>query len=199
MGRTIYSQDNKPIRVIGKMINVDYQKREIDSLEYKATRDPLTGVYNREVSVKKIEKYIIGNKNGKHALMFIDFDDFKQVNDNHGHLQGDKVLIHVIGCIKSVFNEGEIIGRIGGDEFIVFIGYVEDEKEIIMKAELLKKALCTTYSDDKCEIGISGSVGIATYPDDGIHYEQLIQCADKALYQVKSKGKNDYILYKPEQ
>ena len=74
------------------MVNIDYQKQELDSLEYKATRDPLTGVYNREVTIKKIEKYINGNKNGKHVLMFIDFDDFKKVNDNHGHLLGDKVL-----------------------------------------------------------------------------------------------------------
>lgn len=195
MGKTIYGNENKPSRIIGKLINIDYQKREIDSLEYKATRDPLTGVYNREVTIKKIEKYINGNKNGKHALMFIDFDDFKQVNDNHGHLRGDKVLIHVIKSIKSVFNEGEIIGRIGGDEFAVFIGYVEDDKTIINKAKKLNEALCSTYSDENCDISISGSIGIATYPDDGVHYEQLIQCADKALYQVKNMGKNNYMLY----
>ncbi|TAH68149.1 MAG: diguanylate cyclase [Anaerolineaceae bacterium] len=195
MGKTIYDEENKPIRVIGKMVNIDYQKRELDSLEYKATRDPLTGVYNREVTIKKIEKYINGNKNGKHVLMFIDFDDFKKVNDTHGHLLGDRVLTHVIGSIKNVFTEGEIIGRIGGDEFAVFIGYIENNQAIKDKADTLIDALNTTYVDDNSEISISGSVGIATYPDDGIHYEQLIQCADRALYQVKSKGKNNYMLY----
>jgi diguanylate cyclase (GGDEF)-like protein/PAS domain S-box-containing protein len=195
MGKTIYGEDNRPSRVIGKMVNIDYQKRELDALEYKATRDPLTGVYNREVTIKKIEKFINGNRNGRHVLMFIDFDDFKKVNDCHGHLLGDKVLTHVIKTIRSVFTEGEIIGRIGGDEFVVFIGYIEDDKTIRRKAESLIEALNTTYNDENCEISISGSVGIATYPEDGLHYEQLIQCADKALYQAKSRGKNGYTLY----
>lgn len=195
MGKTIYDKENKPLHVIGKMVNVDYQKREIDALEYKATRDPLTGVYNREVTIKKIEKYINGNKHGKHVLMFIDFDDFKKVNDNHGHLVGDRVLTYVIERIKSVFNEGEIIGRIGGDEFAVFVGHIESDEAIIHKADSLVKALNTTYVNDDCPIKISGSVGIASYPDDGIHYEQLIQSADKALYYVKSRGKSNYMLY----
>ncbi len=199
MGKTIYGEDNKPIRVTGKIVNVDYQKRELDSLEYKATRDPLTGVYNREVTIKKIEKYINGNKNGKHILMIIDFDDFKQVNDNYGHLVGDKVLIYVIGRIKQLFTEGEIIGRIGGDEFVVFIGYVDNDEDIMNKANLLISALNTTYIDDACEIPISGSVGIASYPKEGIHYEQLIQSADKAMYCVKNKGKNDYMIYSESQ
>lgn len=195
MGKTIYDEENRPSRIIGKMVNIDYQKREMDSLEYKATRDPLTGVYNREVTIKKIEKYINGNKNGRHVLMFIDFDDFKKVNDNYGHLLGDKVLTHVTESIRGVFTEGEIIGRIGGDEFVVFIGYLEDNRAIMRKADSLIRALNTTYVGDKCEISVSGSVGIATYPEEGIHYEQLIQCADKAMYHVKSKGKNSYMLY----
>ena len=197
MGKTIYDKDNKPLYVIGKMINVDYQKREIDSLEYKATRDPLTGVYNREVTIKKIEKFINGNKNGRHVLMFIDFDDFKQVNDNYGHLVGDRVLTYVIARIKSVFSEGEIIGRIGGDEFVVFSGHIDSYEAIIGKAQTLVEALNTTYTDDasNCTIKISGSVGIAAYPENGIHYEQLIQCADKALYNVKNSGKNNYMLF----
>lgn len=196
MGKTIYDEDKKPLRVIGKIVNVDYQKRELDALEYKATRDPLTGVYNREVTMKKIEKYISGNKHGRHALIFIDFDNFKHVNDNYGHLVGDKILTYIIGRIKSVLTEGEIIGRIGGDEFIVFIGYIDGDEDIKRKADTIVEALDTTYKDDKYSIKISGSIGIALYPEDGLHYEQLIQSADKALYCVKNKGKNHYMFYK---
>lgn len=195
MGKTIYDEERKPIRVVGKIVNVDYQKRELDALEYKATRDPLTGVYNREVTIKKIEKYINGNRYGKHALLFIDLDDFKKVNDTYGHLLGDKVLTYIIGKIKSVFAEGEIIGRIGGDEFVVFTGYIESDEEIIRKVNTIIDVLNTTYVDDKCTISISGSIGIALYPDDGTHYEQLLQCADKALYCVKNKGKNNFMFY----
>ncbi len=195
MGKTIFDDERHPIRVIGKIVNVDSQKRELEALEYKATRDPLTGVYNKEVTIKKIDKYISGNKNDKHILMFIDFDDFKKVNDNYGHLLGDKVLIYVIGRIKSVFSAGEIIGRIGGDEFIVFSGGVTCMEDILHKAESLVNALDTVYLENGLAIPISGSIGIAAYPDDGLHYEQLIQCADKALYRVKEQGKNNYLLY----
>lgn len=195
MGKTIFDDERHPIRVIGKIVNVDSQKRELEALEYKATRDPLTGVYNKEVTIKKIDKYINGSKNDKHILMFIDFDDFKKVNDNYGHLLGDKVLVYVIGRIKSVFSEGEIIGRIGGDEFIVFSGGITSMEDILHKAESLVKALDTVYLENGLTIPISGSIGIAAYPDDGLHYEQLIQCADKAMYRVKEQGKNNYLLY----
>lgn len=198
MGKTIYDDHKMPIRVIGKIVNVDTQKRELEALEYKATRDPLTGVYNKEVTIKKIDKYITGNKNGMHVLMFIDFDDFKSINDRYGHLQGDKVLIYVISRIKEIFSEGEIIGRIGGDEFVVFAGNISSVDEVMQKATTLKKELDTTYISDNKVIKISGSIGVALYPEAGIHYEQLMDRADQALYQVKEHGKNDFMLYTPQ-
>jgi len=197
MGKTIYDDDKLPIRVIGKVVNVDIQKRELEALEYKATRDPLTGVYNKEVTIKKIDKFINGNKNGMHILMFIDFDDFKSINDNFGHLIGDKVLIFVISRIKEVFSEGEIIGRIGGDEFVVFAGNITNLDEVMEKAATLRNALDTTYISDMKSIPISGSIGIAIYPEAGLHYEQLMDRADQALYRVKEQGKNNYGLYSP--
>jgi diguanylate cyclase (GGDEF)-like protein/PAS domain S-box-containing protein len=196
-GKTIYDDDKKPVRIIGKLVNVDVQKRELEALEYKATRDPLTGVYNKEVTIKKIDKFISGNKNNKHMLMFIDFDDFKKVNDTFGHLHGDKVLTYVISRIKEVFSEGEIIGRIGGDEFVAFSGNITSVEEVLKKAETLMNALGTTYTDDGRSIPISGSIGIAIYPEDGLHYEQLMERADKALYRVKEQGKNNYMMYSP--
>lgn len=196
MGKTIYDEEGRPDRVLGKMVNIDYYKRELDALEFKASRDPLTGVYNREVTVKKIDKFIKENMDGKHLFMFFDFDDFKKVNDSYGHLVGDRVLIYVIDRIRSIFGEDEIIGRIGGDEFVIFFANVEDDESIKLKAESLIKALDTSYISDGSIIPISGSVGIASYPDHGLNCEQLMLSADKALYYVKSKGKNDYILYK---
>lgn len=196
MGKTIYDDDKNPIRIIGKVVNVNIQKRELEALEYKATRDPLTGVYNKEVTIKKIDKYISGNRYGKHMLMFVDFDDFKKVNDNYGHLVGDKALTYVIGRIKYVFNEGEIIGRIGGDEFVVFSGNILRQDDMLRKAETLIRALNTTFTDDGRQIPISGSIGISQYPEDGLHYEHLMECADKALYRVKETGKHNYLLYK---
>lgn len=194
-GKTIFDDDKKPIRAIGKLVNVDIQKRELEALEYKATRDPLTGVYNKEVTIKKIDKFITGNKSKKHMLMFIDFDDFKKINDTYGHLQGDKVLSFVIGRIKEVFSEGEIIGRIGGDEFVVFAGNVSNIDNVLAKASVLMAALDTSYDNVGQAIPISGSIGIAVYPEDGLNYEQLMDRADKACYRVKEHGKKNYMLY----
>jgi diguanylate cyclase (GGDEF)-like protein/PAS domain S-box-containing protein len=197
MGKTIYDDYKSPIRVIGKLVNVDVQKRELEALEYKATRDPLTGTYNKEITIKKIDQFLTGNKDGTHMLMFLDFDDFKGINDNYGHLMGDKVLIYVINRINDIFTEGEIIGRIGGDEFVVFAGNISRLEEIKEKATALKDALNTSYSYGDDTIKISGSVGVALYPDGGMNYEQLMTHADQALYQVKEHGKNAYMLYSP--
>lgn len=197
MGKTIYDDNKNPLRVIGKLVNVDSQKKELEALEYKATRDPLTGVYNKEVTIKKIERFISGNKSGRHMLMLIDFDDFKRINDGYGHLVGDRVLIHVISLVKGIFTEGEIVGRIGGDEFIVFSGNLEDDNEIEKKAALLKEKLDTVYRRENTSIHISASIGIALYPESGLHYEQMMEHADQALYRVKEQGKNNYLLYQP--
>lgn len=198
MGKTIFDDDKKPVRVIGKIVNVDIPKRELEALEYKATRDPLTGVYNKEVTIKKIDKFITGNSNSRHMLMFIDFDDFKKVNDSYGHLLGDKVLTFVIDRIKEVFTEGEIIGRTGGDEFIVFSGNIGNVDDIMKKAEILIHALNVTYTDKGYQVPISGSIGISVYPEDGQHYEQLLEKADNALYHVKKMGKNNFMRYSSE-
>lgn len=195
MGKTIYDDKKLPIRVLGKIVNVDAQKQELEALEFKATRDPLTGVYNKEVTIKKIDKYISGNKNGIHMFMFIDFDNYKNINDKYGHLRGDKVLVYMINRIKEIFSEGEIIGRIGGDEFIVFAGNISNMDEAVTKAHLLKNALDSTYSSSSYSIPISASIGISVYPEDGSNYEQLMERADAAMYNVKDQGKNNFLFY----
>jgi diguanylate cyclase (GGDEF)-like protein len=129
--------------------------------------------------------------------MFVDFDDFKKINDNYGHLLGDKVLTHVIGCIKERYVEVAISWRIGGDEFVVFVGNITDINEVLNNAKQLKEALDTICVYNNHSIKISASIGIAVYPEAGHHYEQLIFHADQALYQVKEKGKNDFMVYKP--
>lgn len=195
MGKTIYDEDRNALKVIGKLVNIDSQKRELEAMEYKATRDPLTGVYNKEVTIKKIDKFISGNRQSMHALMFIDFDDFKKVNDKYGHLTGDKVLTYMIKRIKGILSEGEIIGRIGGDEFIIFAGNVKAADGIRSKVILLMSVLHTSFSNEGLTIPVSASIGIALYPENGLHYEQLVQHADEAMYKVKEQGKDNFMFY----
>lgn len=194
-GKTIYDYEKKPLRVIGKMVNIDIQKRELINLENKAKRDPLTGVFNKNTTKEIIDQYIMDHTMGKHMFMIVDIDNFKYVNDNFGHLQGDKILSFVINQVKKYFSKGEVIGRIGGDEFAVFIGDVDNGDAIISKAESLQQVLCASFQENGQELSISGSIGIALYPNDGTCYNELLNCADKALYEVKGRGKNGFQIF----
>jgi len=194
-GKTIYDDNKQPTRVIGKIVNIDLHKKELQKLEYKAKRDPLTGVYNKSATKDLIDHYILKNCDAKHIFMIIDIDDFKKINDKYGHLQGDKVLSFVISQVRMIFTAGEIIGRIGGDEFAVFMGDIGNKDAIILKADLLRRALRTVYREEEYEIAVSGSIGISMYPQDGKTYNQLLNCADKALYEVKEHGKDGYKLF----
>jgi diguanylate cyclase (GGDEF)-like protein/PAS domain S-box-containing protein len=194
-GKTIFDEKKNPIRVIGKIVNIDLHKKELQTLEYKAKRDPLTSVYNKSITKELIDSFTENYPNGTHVFTIIDIDDFKGINDRYGHLQGDKILTFVVNEIKKIFNSGEILGRIGGDEFVVFIGNISDRAIIKQKADLLQKAIRTVYHDDFCDISVSGSIGVSVYPRDGKNYNELLMCADKALYEVKEDGKDGYKLF----
>lgn len=189
-GKTII-YENKPIKVIGKITNINTYKNALNELEYKATRDPLTSIYNKETIQIKIEKYISANRYKKHMIMFVDFDDFKNINDKYGHIKGDQVLIEVTKTLKQTFIEDEMIGRIGGDEFVVFIGNIEDD-DVIKKADMIINSVNRTYKIGEDYIPVTVSIGIAISPDDGNTYEKLLIKADEALYIAKNKGKFRY-------
>ncbi|SHO53642.1 sensor domain-containing diguanylate cyclase [Anaerocolumna xylanovorans] len=193
-GKTIYDEYKDAVSVIGKVVNIDLHKKELQKLEYKAKRDLLTGVYNKVTTKEIIDDYLRRNNNSKHILMMIDIDDFKHVNDNYGHLAGDNILVFIMDKIKRIFPK-EVIGRVGGDEFIVFSQNVENMECIINKANLLREALDTAYAIDEQEVYVSGSIGISLYPEDGTTYTELINCADKALYSVKDEGKGSFKLF----
>ncbi len=194
-GKTIYDDNKHPARVIGKIVNIDLHKKELQTLEYKAKRDPLTGVYNKSTTKDLIDYYIQKHSDKKHIFMIVDIDDFKSINDRYGHLQGDKVLSFVISQVKRIFTAGEIIGRIGGDEFAVFIGNITSKETVLVKADLLQRALHSVYREEEYEISVSGSIGVSIYPGDGKNYNQLLNCADKALYDVKDCGKDGFKLF----
>lgn len=194
-GKTIYDDNKHPTRVIGKVVNIDLHKKELQILEYKAKRDPLTGVYNKITTRDLIDHFILKHGDNTHIFMIVDIDDFKKINDQYGHLQGDRILSFVINQVRTIFTSGEIIGRIGGDEFAVFIGDIGNVDAIILKAKLLQRALRTVYKEEENEVSVSGSIGIAMYPKDGSNYNQLLCCADKALYDVKEQGKDGYKLF----
>ncbi len=195
-GKTVYKKDHLPLQVIGKIVDVDIQKKELEKLQFKAERDPLTNVYNKGATKELISDIVQSSKRYiKHALFVIDIDDFKRINDQYGHLLGDQVLTNIISNIASMFRENDIVGRIGGDEFVALMTNVTSRDQIIHKAENIAQAFSDTYYSSGKEVAVSGSIGIAVFPMDGQTYEELIKNADMALYQVKNTGKNNYQLY----
>ncbi len=177
--------------------NIDEEKKQQIELQYKAERDLLTGLYNKGTTTKLIcEQLTYNQRNAKGALLMIDIDNFKTINDSLGHTYGDAVLSELADKLKEVFRGDDIVGRIGGDEFIAFMKNAEDVKVIEAKAQKILKLFANTYKGIKDEHhSISGSVGIALFPKDGSSFESLYKNADIALYHSKSIGKNSYSFY----
>lgn len=195
-GQTIYDSMNNPVKVVGKLSNIDIQKREVEKLQFKAEMDAMTRIYNKVATKERINNFIKNSRNqDKHALLIVDMDNFKKINDTFGHLKGDEVLKEGVGHLKNMFRGDDIIGRIGGDEFVVFMSNVTSREDIVNKAKSIGKAFRKTYSEDGEEVTVSASIGISIFPMDGDDYEELLDKSDKALYEVKKNGKNGFCFY----
>ena len=192
--QTIYNENNKPIFTIGKAIDINEQK----ALEVSSTTDLLTNCLNKMTTEKQVSEIVTKHNAWSHALFIIDIDNFKAVNDNLGHHFGDLVLREVAANLKDCFRNSDIVGRIGGDEFIGFIQNVSDLNVLTDMAKRIVEVFKNTYSGEYRDYDISGSVGISCYPNDGTTYEELYKAADKALYQSKMNGKNGYTFYTKE-
>lgn len=178
--------------------DIDVEKRLQIELQYKAERDLLTGLYNKSTTELLISSQltaVTGNLTSS-VLFIIDIDNFKTINDRLGHLYGDAVLSELSESLRRIFKEGDIVGRIGGDEFLVFAEGFQNESAIVKKANSICTAFLQTYANEKNEdYTVSSSVGIAVFPKDGDRYETLFKCADAALYVSKAQGKNRYSFY----
>ncbi len=176
-------------------IGKTYDIHERKSLEVLSQTDLLTGCYNKITTENFIAKGIEEQKNATHTLFIVDIDNFKAINDNLGHHFGDLVLRDVANKLRTNFRDLDIVGRIGGDEFIVFLQDTQQLEVIEAKAKAISEAFQNSYSGENHDYKISGSIGIALYPKDGKNYEELYKAADKALYQSKLAGKDRYTFY----
>ncbi len=189
--KTVYDKSGKAIFSIGKTYDIDRQKR----LEVMSKTDLLTNCLNK-ITTENIVKDVINiEREASHALFIIDIDDFKSVNDKLGHYFGDIVLCDIAKNLHANFRGADIIGRIGGDEFLVFVKNISDEKVIKSKAASVALAFQNTYAGENKDYKISGSIGVSLYPKHAKTYEDLYKCADKALYSSKMAGKDRYTVY----
>lgn len=184
-----------PSRIIMLISDIDSQKRENIVLRQKAEHDLLTGLFNRMTTMSLIDGILEkSHPADRHALFVVDIDNFKEVNDHLGHLAGDGLIVHIASVLRSQFREGDIVGRVGGDEFVVFLKSVNSQI-VFSKAKKILQICKTLPSGQKCEVPISGSIGIALYPSDGKTYEELFRKADNAMYAAKNGGKDAFRVY----
>ncbi len=191
------NKETDQLNAIINFENINEEKLKALELKYKAERDQLVGLYNKVTVERLINDHILDG--GAGTLLMIDLDNFKNINDNFGHSYGDKVLIEVAEKLNQLFREDDLIGRIGGDEFIVFIKDASDLKAITDKANNLCKSLRKTYYyQGDNGITVSSSVGIARSPKDGQNFKELFDNADIAMYNSKNAGKNTYKVYEEQ-
>ena len=195
----IYYQDFFPFTAYGCICDINEQQLRQLRLQREIEYDDLTGFLNKAACKKYVDKYFSElPEDAKPALMIIDADGFKAINDSFGHLFGDAVLKDMARAISNHFNETSIIGRIGGDEFLALYRDVGDDDTVWKNACLgLINELNRTYQNKDDRLPFSVSVGVALYPDHGDNYTDLFKHADRALYESKSQGKNQYRVYQP--
>lgn len=161
---------------------------------HMANHDPLTGLPTRRLANDRLLNALVIAKRHKikAAIMFVDLDGFKLVNDTLGHDAGDYVLKETAQRLRATIREVDTVARVGGDEFWILLSDLQSKEGATKIAEKIITALSSRYHFEGNEIHISASVGIALYPDHGIEPEVLIKLADKAMYQIKGQGKNNY-------
>ncbi|MEG1779001.1 MAG: sensor domain-containing diguanylate cyclase, partial [Oscillospiraceae bacterium] len=188
---------NKDIICYAYVEDINKEKGKEIALIYKAQHDLMTGFYNKNSTEEKINEIIFSDdgKTEKHILFIIDLDNFKLVNDKFGHAFGDAVLSQTSAKIGSLFRTGDILGRIGGDEFIVFMRNVQNEKIAHLKAKEICENASEMYVQNDIEYKVTVSVGIAFYNKHGNCFDELYRHSDMAWYDAKENGRNRFSVY----
>ena len=194
-GSTYYGEDGKPIKVVGKTIDITKEKQEKEDLERKANLDGLTKLNNKARTRVLIEEYLNKHEaeSGLHGFYLIDIDNFKQVNDTWGHLCGDELLVQFANRLIGSFTTADVLGRVGGDEFLIFVPNIKSYAEGKRIAQKIVNRGSSIYMDNHQVVTVS--VGMSVYPKDAQSYDALYRTADLALYHAKRKGKNVFCAY----
>ncbi|MBQ3161271.1 MAG: diguanylate cyclase [Oscillospiraceae bacterium] len=167
--------------------------QEVEDIQNKSQKDALTGLWNRNYTEKLVDEFFENGENG--ALMMIDMDNFKAINDNYGHIAGDRTLKMFAETLEKYCGKEDVLCRIGGDEFVVFVRSARTKNELSNLAGDILADLCRKLDECKFETNSSVSIGIAQSPADGKEFKELYNSADKALYYVKQNGKNSFHFY----
>ena len=192
--------DGTPLLMFGTHEDISDRKENEASMIYELQHDALTKMPNRSILLDRLKRAIVNAKrhSSRLAVMFIDIDKFKLVNDNFGHDIGDQVLIEVASRINSCLRESDTTARIGGDEFVVLLTNIVDAQGAIFVAEKIRQKVSTAFTLNGQDLNIGTSIGIVIYPEHGEDYTTLMKNADVAMYYVKNHGRGNFKLYQED-
>ena len=180
--------------------NTSALDKHSQNIRFQAYYDPLTQLPNRNFLFEHLQKLLASHRREQHqfALLFVDLDRFKQVNDTLGHDIGDQVLLAVGERLKARLRESDILARLGGDEFTVVLPHLRDQLDAISVAKTLVKTLSDPFIVNGYDIHIGASVGISLFPDNGEDAHTLLKNADIAMYQAKERGRSGFCFFEED-
>ena len=197
---TIFDDTGKPSYITGIIYDINELKSDALRMKQQAQQDSLTKLLNKASATRAVEDLLAARPQGQMAaLLVLDLDNFKTVNDTHGHMYGDAVLTQMGSTLRSLFRAQDVIGRIGGDEFMIFMANVPSKEMVQERCRLVVETFHSQFRALMPDLPISVSVGGALAPANGTGYNDLFRCADEALYNAKRKGKNQFALYNPQE
>ncbi len=183
------------LRRVGNIMRQLDSLRQLQGLKVVAESDPLTGLLNKTTVQKTLGELCLKSSG---VLMMIDLDNFKLVNDLHGHGMGDRVLVRFADILRSLVRASDVVGRVGGDEFAVFCHDIRSERIVTEKSEAINASLLASakeFMGEEMNIPLGASIGAVFVPDEGTDFAELYRKADKALYAVKQNGKHGCNVY----
>lgn len=185
------------IKITGVVRDITERKQWEAKIEQLAMSDSLTGAANRNLYDSRLEEIFQHARrfNMQFALMYIDLDRFKPVNDTYGHAVGDTLLQKVVGVLNEACREVDLVVRLGGDEFVIIVNGIHEPEEVALLADRVIEQISTPFDIDNTKVQIGASIGISCYPGDSEDIETLKRMADEALYVSKEKGRNTYRYY----
>jgi len=197
---TLMPSEREPQNFLVQINDLTQRKRIEDELAHLAHHDVLTGAANRALLNEEVDHEIAvaRRRRSRLAVIFIDIDYFKHINDSFGHEAGDVVLKETAARLTRTVREIDIVGRMGGDEFVVVLSEVSDALDVLALTEKLRVECARPIAFDVHELRIAISIGISMFPDDGQDFRTLLRFADSALYHAKGEGRNNVQFYRPE-
>jgi diguanylate cyclase (GGDEF)-like protein/PAS domain S-box-containing protein len=198
--RLVYDKDNQPIYYEGTVEDINDLKNHAVEIEHQATHDHLTGLPNRYILNDRLQQSI----NFAHryqsmlAVVFVDLDQFKLINDSMGHSVGDQLLVSVSQLISNNVREIDTVVRLGGDEFVILIPNVHNQEDIEHSLARLLHHLSIPLTINNFNFTVTCSMGVSVYPNDGKDPDTLLKNADSAMFKAKHAGRNNYQFFTPE-